>query len=120
MKETSFVEGSKYAHQEGLTYFMFGLASRIEKRIENAQVIGLALGVAGYEETGEVKGDPIAVYKTDNGYNFMPVGQFDCPEQAVVYMQLEDGEKYRASQLWWRPVENFQEHFNLIENPVSL
>lgn len=116
MKETQLVEGSKYAHKEGLNYLMFGVANKIEKRIEKAQVIGLALGAAGYEETGEVKGDPIAVYKTEQGYIFIPVREFDCPEQIVVYMQLDDGEKYRASQLWWRPVEDFQQNFTLIEN----
>lgn len=112
MKETAIIEG-KYSHPEGLTYQVFGLAGKVEKQPENSASMGVALGVAGYEQTHEVKGDQIQVFKSDQGYTFIPLGQFDCPDEIVWYMQLENGERYKAGQLWWRPPENFQEYFTL-------
>jgi len=119
MKEKVEIMVGQYRHESGHPYFVYGLAKLREgSEIGQDEVIriGVALSVAGYEETGEVKGEEIEVYKTDTEKPellFIRLGDFETPNNVVVYEQLEKGQ-YPAGQLWWRPEDNFQEHFQLV------
>ena len=103
---------------------MLGIAhlSSLSALNEHSSLIGTALSVAGYEETHEVSGNPIDVYRLsdeqNSGLMFIRQGNFEVPDEVVVYKQLEQGAMYPKDQLWWRPLENFSQHFTPIENPT--
>lgn len=121
MEETPKIIPGEYSHPEGLTYRVLGLANLIDNH-EGLTEVGIALGVAGYEETGQVSGEKIAVYskidvEKDSQVKmvYIKIDNFDAPNQVVVYKQLGKGKLYPAGQLWFRPIDNFLQHFTLIE-----
>lgn len=128
MKETQIIKG-EYRHIEGHRYSVLGIAQRIDDLTSIANrrptEIGTALSVAGYEETEEVSGNQIQVFRVivagegnDSELVFTKLGQFETPDKVVVYIQLEK-EKYPAGQLWWRPIENFQRYFSLVKELLN-
>ena len=116
MVETQEISIGEYLHSEGLKYNVLGLA-RWRKKVQNSvEIIGIALAVAGYEETHEVTGEPIQVYRgKDDRLFFVKVGNFKTPQKVVVYRQMEKGALYPEGQLWWRPRKNFLKHFIRLE-----
>ncbi len=81
-------------------------------------LVGTALFVEGYEETGKVSGEKIQVYEDREGPNrlrFLKMGKFEAPNTIVVYRQLEKGKEYEAGQLWWRSPENFAINFTPLD-----
>ncbi len=117
---------TKYLH-EGSTeqpYQVLGLFQGIidpNNIAGQVQELGIALGVAGYEETGKVSGEQIKLIQITEGQQqilgFIKLGQFEIPDVIVGYKQLKAG-SYPAGQLWWRPPENFQVHFSLSQKRV--
>jgi hypothetical protein len=124
MQERLTVHSGEYRHVEGLRYQVLGIAHLAAPSLlnENSATIGTALSVAGYEETHTVSGHQIVVseFKNEQGSSLAYVKQddSDVPDQVVVYRQLEDGESYPEGQLWWRPIENFVQHFTPLEQPT--
>ena len=118
MEGESRIAVGQYLHEGNVEapYFVLGSAKRrdsLDKLPYQSTVIGEALAVAGYEETGEVTGEPIKVIESDEqGLQFVTLGHFEAPENVVVYRQLRQG-SYPSGQLWWRPPENFKKHFVL-------
>ncbi len=117
----------EYQHEAGPNYSVLGLASAGgANALKDHTFVGDALSVAGYEETHEVTGYPIAVYRVQiegvegliyvKSDGHVPEG-VDLPDQVVVYEQLTQG-AYPIGQLWWRPEENFNQHFTPLETQV--
>ncbi|HLD25004.1 MAG TPA: hypothetical protein VJB96_03760 [Patescibacteria group bacterium] len=98
----------KYLHKNNTEqpYLALGFASRINSLDEQAgQVtdIGVALGVAGYEETGQVSGEQIRVVQVEQDGKpqlyYIMLGEFEIPDVVVTYKQLKSG-SYPSGQLW--------------------
>ncbi len=106
-------------NKEGIQYFVIGNARILKSPtdfIGNPELVGTALSVEGYEDTGLVSGNKVQVYEErgDSGspvLRFLKTGKFDAPDDIVVYRQLADGKQYKQGQLWWRPPENFATNF---------
>jgi len=65
-----------------------------------------------------VTGYPIQVYKVCDekpSLAFVKQDEFDAPNNVVVYEQLDQGAMYPKGQLWWRPLDNFIQHFTPLE-----
>ena len=110
-------------NKESLSYRVLGNASMIKNPADmvgrEATLVGTALFVEGYEESGVVKGWPVQVFEdSETGeprLRFLKTGQFPAPDTIVVYRQLQDGKKYKANQLWWRSAENFAVNFTPLD-----
>jgi hypothetical protein len=119
-KPIQTIHAGKYRHAEGLLYSVLGLAKVSMTPIASTRYspLGTALSVAGYEETHEVSGHPLEVFRLKTNKNVVACvsdGTFVCPDEVVVYRQLEKGAAYPLGQLWWRPIENFTKHFKQID-----
>lgn len=125
MSEHITIQEGKYHHIEGLTYLVVGIA-RITPPMgftAKPQYLNTALSVEGYEDTHQVTGYPIQVYKVSqdksNSLVYVKTGNFSSPDCVAVYEQLEEGKQYHKGQWWWRSVDNFKKYFTPVVEPTQ-
>jgi len=120
MSTTIEVRKGPWIHNnERLPYQVIGNASVLSSPydfIGRPEMVGTALSVEGYEQTGKVSGFQVQVYEERRDgsgpiLRYLKMGEFDAPRSIVVYGQLAEGKQYHKDQLWWRPAENFAQNF---------
>ncbi len=117
MTENIKIHEGKYTHVEGLTYSVIGIARLTTPTGFRGKPTFLktALSVEGYEDTHQVTGYGIQIYRVaedkDSSLVYVRTGNFESPDIVVVYEQLDKGAKYDIGQWWWRSIDNFKQYF---------
>ena len=111
MVESDLKMGNHFLHEEGEKYQFLAFAQKVESKKEGFGFVGEALCAEGFEETHKSdRSKKIKVYGNGERFEFVQVFPNEIPDNVVFYVQ-ESKDKH-FGQLWWRPVEDFLQHFS--------